>query len=178
MHWDIVFLAYPCYTLVLTGDFLNGCKRGQHLRKTQNCHLLLVPNVGPLLQATEFNNDSAVPPLLIYGLLFREFLKKNKQILDGIHVLKRMNWIKTSTPVLKKLNIIALTYTNTEKSPLLCFDSKVYPFVLELDGVCLFLPMLKLLIFWAKKQLWNKKRNLQVFQHWAVPAHWDFCVDQ
>lgn len=78
VHWDVVFLAYPCYTLVLTGDFLNGWKSGQHLRKTQNCHLLLVPNIGPLLQAIEFNNDSAVPPLLIYGLLFREFLKKNR----------------------------------------------------------------------------------------------------
>jgi len=54
-----------------------------------------------------------------------------------------MNWVNTSTPLFKKLNIIVFTYTDTEKPQLLCFELKIYLSVLELDEVFLFLPVLK-----------------------------------
>lgn len=168
MHRNVVFLAYPCYTLVLTVDFLDSWKRERHLRKTQNCHLLLVPTRRSSASGYRVQQWQCSPSFAYIWLVVQGILKK--KILGGIPVLKWMNWIKTSTPVLKKLNIIVLTYTYTEKPQLLCFDLKICPSVLELDGVCLFLPMLKSLIFWVKKQPWNKKEST------GLPALSSFCT--
>lgn len=65
IHWYLLWISY----VIRKADNLSNIHKLSPATST---------SIGPVLQATKFNNDSAVPPLLTYGCFFRMFLKKKK----------------------------------------------------------------------------------------------------